>query len=236
MSAEFTPRVDDSNPDPRIACALLLDTSSSMSGNPIQQLNAGFEQFCDEIRNDDLACKRAEISVITFDSSARVDIPFTEGRYLQARHLTASGSTAMGAAINLALDELAAQKSAYKNAGLEYYRPWLFVLTDGAPTDGAVFNAAATRAKEVEAARGVTVFPIGVGPNADLIRLKELSARREPVRLDGLKFKEFFHWLSASLSAASQSGAHGSNDTDIAGKGTTEQIALPSPSGWAVAD
>lgn len=232
---EFTPQIDESNPDPRIACALLLDTSSSMGGAPIDQLNQGFAQFCDEIKNDDLACKRAEISVVTFDSSARVDIPFTEGRYLQPRQLRASGTTAMGAAINLALDELAAQKQAYKTAGLEYYRPWLFVLTDGAPTDGAVFSAAATRVKEAEAAKGLSVFAIGVGPHANLVKLKELSARRDPVTLDGLKFKEFFHWLSASLSAASQSGAHGSDDSAIAGKDATEQIALPTPTGWAVA-
>jgi uncharacterized protein YegL len=230
---EFTAPVDDTNPDPRIACALLLDTSGSMTGTPIDQLNQGFKQFCDEIKDDDLACKRAEISVITFDSTARVVIPFTEGRYLQPQHLQATGATAMGAAIDLALDELAAQKKAYKNAGLEYYRPWLFVLTDGAPTDGAVFSAAAARVKAAEAAKGVSVFGIGVGPNANLAKLKELSAKRVPLKLDGLKFKEFFHWLSASLSAASQSNNHGEDDTAIAGKDATEQVALPAPDGWA---
>jgi uncharacterized protein YegL len=234
MSTEFNPRLAD-NPDPRIACALLLDTSGSMAGAPIDQLNQGFAQFCDEIKDDDLACKRAEISVISFDSSARVDIPFTEGRYLQSRRLNAGGSTAMGAAINLALDELAAQKQAYKNAGLEYYRPWIFILTDGGPTDSAVFSAAAARLRQAEAAKGASVFPIGVGPNADLIKLKELSARRDPHKLDGLKFKEFFGWLSASLSAASQSGAHGADDSAIAGTDTTAQIALPPANGWAVA-
>ena len=141
----------------------------------------------------------------------------------------------MGAAINLALDEMEAQKQAYKSAGLEYYRPWLFVLSDGDPTDAAVFSSAATRLKEAEAANGVSVFAVGVGPNANLVKLKELSARRDPVKLDGLKFREFFHWLSASLSAASQSGAHGDDDWAIAGKDATEQIALPTPAGWVVA-
>ena len=235
MSVDFEPRVNPDNPDPRIACALLLDTSSSMTGNPIELLNKGFEQFCDEIKNDTLASKRAEISVITFDSVARVVIPFTEGRYLQPQHLSANGATAMGSAIDLALDELAAQKKAYKDAHLEYYRPWLFVLTDGAPTDHAQFSAAATRIKQAEAAKGVSVFAIGVGPHADLVKLKELSAKRDPVKLDGLKFAEFFQWLSASLSAASQSGGHGSNDSAIADKDATEQIALPTPTGWAVA-
>jgi uncharacterized protein YegL len=230
---EFTPRVNEDNPDPRIACTLLLDTSSSMSGEPIAQLNRGFELFCDEIKQDDLAKKRAEIAVITFDSTARVEIPFTEGRDLQSRHLTAGGTTAMGAALNLALDELAAQKQSYRQAGLEYYRPWLFILTDGEPTDGSVFNSAAARVKQAEAAKGVSVFAIGIGTGANLARLKELSDKRAPIMLEGLSFREFFSWLSASLSAASASNAFGSSDSGVAHAETTEQIPLPSPAGWA---
>jgi uncharacterized protein YegL len=232
---EFTPQVDESNPDPRIACALLLDTSSSMTGAPIDELNQGFEQFCKDIKDDDLACKRAEISVITFDAAARVVIPFTEGRYLQPQHFDASGTTAMGAAIDLALDELAAQKKAYKNAGLEYYRPWLFVLTDGAPTDGPVFMSAAARLRDAEAAKGVSVFAIGIGANADMGELGQLSASRAPATLEGVKFREFFHWLSASLSAASQSANHGADDSAIETKDSAEQVALPAPTGWATA-
>lgn len=231
---EFSPRVNEDNPDPRIACALLLDTSSSMSGEPIAELNRGFELFCDEIQQDDLAKKRAEITVITFDSTARVEIPFTEGRDLQPRHLSASGSTAMGAALNLALDELTAQKQAYRQAGLEYYRPWLFLMTDGAPTDTDTFKSAAARVRDAEAARGVSVFAIGIGASANMETLKELSRKREPIRLHGLSFREFFTWLSKSLSAASASNAFAASDAGVAQAETTQQIPLPSPSGWAV--
>lgn len=231
---EFSPRVNEDNPDPRIACTLLLDTSSSMAGSPIDQLNRGFELFCDEIKKDELAKKRAEIAVITFGGVARVEIPFTEGRDLQPRRLTANGGTPMGAALNLALDQLRDQKQAYKQSGLEYYRPWLFVLTDGEPTDSAIFTAAAARVKETEQARGVSVFAIGVGPGANLVRLKELCTARVPVKLDGLSFREFFSWLSASLSAASASNAFGSSDNSVAQAESTEQIHLP-PAGWATA-
>lgn len=229
---EFTPRVNEANPDPRIACALLLDTSGSMSGEPIGQLNRGFELFCEEIKSDELAKKRAEITVITFGGTARVEIPFTEGRDLQPRGLTASGGTPMGAALGIALDHLEQQKQAYRTAGLEYYRPWMFVLTDGAPTDGRAFTDAASRVREAEASRKVSVFAVGVGPSADLERLKELSAQRVPVRLDGLSFREFFSWLSASLGAASASNAFGSGDAGPAE--SAEQIPLP-PAGWAKA-
>lgn len=163
---EFYPRVNEANPDPRIACTLLLDTSSSMTGVPIDLLNRGFELFCDEIKKDELAKKRAEIAVITFGTTARIEIPFTEGRDIQPRRLTASGSTPLGAALNLALDQLQEQKEAYKQAGLEYYRPWLFVLTDGQPTDGPVFTVAASRVRDAEQIRGLSVFAIGVGESA----------------------------------------------------------------------
>ncbi|MFI6823117.1 VWA domain-containing protein [Micromonospora sp. NPDC050187] len=232
FALDLAPRVKNDNPDPRIACALLLDTSSSMAGEPIEQLNRGFQGFCDEIKKDELARKRAEIAVVTFGNVARVDVPFTEARDLDFRRLTASGATPMGGALNLALDMLAAQKQAYHLAGLEYYRPWLFVLTDGAPTDVDVFSTAVERLRQVEAARGVSVFPIGVGPYADLDQLGMLSTTRTPVTLHGLSFGEFFSWLSTSLAAASASNAFGSDDGSVAQAETTEQIPLP-PAGWA---
>jgi uncharacterized protein YegL len=231
---DFTPRVNEANPDPRIACALLLDTSSSMSGRPIEELNRGFERFCAEIGQDDLARKRAEIMVITFGGTARVEIPFTEGRHLEPRQLSASGSTPLGAALNLALDELARQKQGYKQAGLEYYRPWLFVLTDGSPTDGPEYAEAAARVRQAEADKAVSVFGVGVGPGANVTRLEELSAQRVPVMLEGLSFGEFFGWLSASLASASASAAFGGSDLALERAETTEQIALP-PAGWAKA-
>jgi uncharacterized protein YegL len=133
---------------------------------------------------------------------------------------------------DLALDQLDHQKQAYKEAGLEYYRPWLFVLTDGAPTDGQVFRTAAARVRQAEADRRVSVFGIGVGAGANLARLADLSEQRIPVMLDGLSFGEFFSWLSASLSAASASAAFGASDASVEQAEAPEQIPLP-PAGWA---
>jgi uncharacterized protein YegL len=231
---EFSPRVNENNPDPRIACVLLLDTSGSMGGEPIEQLNKGFEQFCREIKDDELAQKRAEICVITFGSVAQVSVPFTEGRDLEPAPLTAGGATPLGQALHIAMTQLTAQKAAYKEAGLEYYRPWLFVLTDGQPTDQAEFTSAAALVREAEAARKVSVFCIGIGPRANMDQLQTLSAKRTPVRLDGLSFREFFSWLSASLGAASASNAFGSSEAAVEQAEAAEQIPLP-PAGWAAA-
>src|SRR5262249_57102349 len=111
---------------------------------------------------------------------ACVEIPFTEGRDLQPRRLEAGGGTPMGAALDLALDQLDQQKQAYKEAGLEYYRPWMFVLTDGAPTDRDVFRTAAARVRQAEAERRVSVVGIGVGAAADTPPRARLFEPRAP--------------------------------------------------------
>jgi uncharacterized protein YegL len=202
-----------------------------MSGAPILALNAGFDALREALAEDPLARKRTEIAVITFGGSEQLAVPFTEGRDLAPTSFSANGGTPMGAALELGLDQLLARKQTYKDAGLEYFRPWLFVITDGAPTDTSQFTAAAARVREVEAQKGVTVFAVGV-EGADMSTLAQLSAVREPVSLDGLKFIELFQWLSASMSVVSQSSP-GVSDAQIASKEQDEQTALPVPRGWA---
>jgi uncharacterized protein YegL len=226
-------RTNSTNPNPRVACALLLDTSRSMGdrtvrgeSTAIDELNAGFAAFCRQIKTDDLAKKRAEISVITFGGEARVAIGFTEGRDLQPQTFKAAGATPMGHALHIAVDELTRQKQDYKHAGLLYYRPWLFIVTDGAATDvPEPFDSATRRVRELEAAKGVNVFAIGVGNHADFDQLSRLSDVRQPLRLKGLSFSEFFLWLSASMSAASTS------DGAAVSGGNDQSLSLP-PAAW----
>jgi len=218
------------NPDPRVACALLVDVSGSMSGAPIQELNKGYADFRDYLRDDELAASRAEVVVIAFDSTANVVVPLQEGRTLPPYTFVAGGSTSMGAAINKALDVIDARKREYKQGGVEYYRPWIIVFSDGAPTDGQVFEQAVTRLTDVQSRKGVTVFPIGIG-SADMATLGRLSTQRPAAKLNGVNFSAFFEWLSASMSAVSASQTSGSSDADIAAM--TEQVQLPDISGWA---
>lgn len=228
--SELIARVKSDNPDPRVACVLLLDTSGSMDGVPIEELNAGFDLFTREIKQDPLAKKRTEVTVITFGGVARVEIPFTEGRDLEPRTFVAGGSTPMGAALNLAMDEIQAQKDTYRAAGLEYFRPWLFIVSDGAPTDGETFGTAAARVHTAENAKQVSVFAVGVGDEADFPSLEVLSTTRKPARLKGYSFAEMFSWLSASMAVVSDSNTFGASDGDITQAG--EQLPLP-PVGWA---
>ncbi|WP_433733975.1 vWA domain-containing protein [Nocardia sp. CA-129566] len=229
--SELTIPLNEANPDPRVACIVLADVSGSMSGPPIAALEAGFEAFVHYVTTDDLARKRAEVAVITFGSYAEVTVPLQEARMLQPARFAINGSTNMAAGIDLAIDMIEERKLEYKAVGIQYFRPWLLLLTDGAPNpDG--FDAAVARLNAMEAANGVTVFAIGVGENVDYGQLKRLSQQRTPAPLAGLKFEEFFEWLSASLGNMASSSSFGKSDDQVAAN--SQQVAL-APIGWTSA-
>ena len=121
----------------------------------------------------------------------------------------------MGEGVAHALDLLEARKGDYKRAGVDYYQPWMVVMTDGAPTDD--ISAAAARIRSLVAEKKLTVFPIAIGEGANLDTLAKLSPTRPPLRLQGLNFREFFTWLSRSVSRVSQSTPGESVELDVAG-------------------
>jgi uncharacterized protein YegL len=212
-----------SNPTPRCACVLLLDTSSSMSGEPIQELVEGVNLFIEEIKEDDYAVSSVELCIITFGGSVTKHLDFQSvERVSEEIELHASGNTPMGGAIQEAIQLLEARKNEYKRNGVSYYQPWLVLMTDGAPTDGPIFESAAQNLKQLAEEKKVTVFGIGIGNRADLQQLSKCCpSNRPPKRLKGLKFKDFFQWLSQSLSKVSQSTPG------------TSGVSLPPPDGWA---
>lgn len=220
--------VNGENPDPRVMCIVLADVSGSMFGEPIAALEKGYSAFVDYVTHDDLARKRAEVAVITFGTHAEVRVPLQEGRTLEPVHFQAGGSTDMAAAINLAIDLIEQRKQEYKSSGIQYFRPWLVLFTDGGP-NLLGFDEAVTRLNSLESAKAVTVFPIGVGDSVDYDKLSQVSTVRAPAPLSGLKFEEFFEWLSASLGNMANSNGFGSDDREVANK--HEQVVLP-PIGW----
>lgn len=224
--------LNEANPDPRVACVVLADVSGSMQGEPIAALERGFAAFTHYLHNESLASKRVEVAVVTFGTVATVLVPMQEARTLAPVQFTAAGTTNMAAGINLALDILEDRKSAYKMAGLKYYRPWILILTDGKPNLDS-FDQAVARLNAAETARGVTVFAVGAGPRVDYQQLDRLSVQRGPAPLDGLKYEELFEWLSASLSNVSNSSDFGRDDQALASMG--DRVSLPSVSGWTSA-
>ncbi len=204
------------NPDPRCPVVLLLDKSGSMAGEPIAQLNAALRAFKAEVARDALTARRAEIAIVSF-GPVTADAAFDTVDHFSPPTLQPEGDTPMGRAIELGLDMLAARKQEYRDNGIAYFRPMVFLLTDGAPTDS--WQAAARRVREEEAAKRVAFFAVGV-EGADFATLARI-ATREPIKLPGLDFTSLFQWLSASLFAVSRSQP-----------GTA--VALPpTPRGWS---
>jgi uncharacterized protein YegL len=205
------------NPEPRCACVLLLDVSGSMQGAPIDALNAGLRAFAGDLQNDALARQRVEVAVVTFGGDVDVEQHFvTAGDYAPGT-LRAGGSTPMGEAINRAVDLVADRKQQYKANGVAYYRPWVFLITDGEPTDE--WRAAARRVQDAEEANALAFFAVGV-ENANLDVLQSIAVR-QPLKLRGLSFVELFVWLSQSQRQVSSSRPG-------------DQTALPPVEGWAV--
>jgi uncharacterized protein YegL len=217
MEEKYVLRQEDlvENPTSRVPICLVLDVSGSMSGAPIDELNKGVRLFFDAIKLDEVAQYAAEICIVTFGNSVEKKIDFMSIERQDIPILYASGSTPMGAGVKLGLDLLEARKEDYKRAGVDYYQPWMVVMTDGEPTDD-ISNAAA-RIKELVAAKKLTVFPIAIGDSANLPTLAKLSPTRPPLRLKGLNFREFFTWLSRSVSRVSQSMPGESVELDVAG-------------------
>jgi uncharacterized protein YegL len=189
------------NPEPRCACILLLDTSGSMQGAPIAQLNMGLKSFKDELAADPLAAKRVEVAVLTFGDSTQLVADFSDAETFQPPHLTAAGLTPMGAAIWDALGRLASRKELYRNNGIAYYRPWVFLITDGEPTDE--YAGAAQQVRDGEARGAFSFYAVGVN-DANMQKLAEIApTSRPPVKLDGLRFRDLFVWLSKSMRTVS---------------------------------
>jgi uncharacterized protein YegL len=204
------------NPEPRCPVVLLLDTSGSMQGDPITELNSGVKELENDLKGDHLASLRVEVAIVTFGGEvSALDVragtgmvPFDAAQafvtvdQFSAPALFAGGETPMGEAVQRALVLIRDRKDVYKQNDIDYYRPWLFLITDGEPTDLG-WEAAADQARQEEDRKGVMVFPVGV-QGANLTKLGRFS-NRQPVLLNGLDFREMFKWVSKSLSAVGAS-------------------------------
>ena len=168
-------------------------------------------------RDEVIGRSTADLGVITAGSPVREVMPFTTVSSLQqVAPLTADGTTPLGTAVSLALRRLDERKSEYKRNGVAYYQPWLVIISDGSPTDA--WQAAAQSACDLSRQRKLVVLPVGV-TGADLAVLGQFSSK-PALPLAGLKFREFFLWLSASMSRVSDSNS------------TSASVSLPKTNSW----
>jgi uncharacterized protein YegL len=207
------------NQEPRCPVMLLLDTSGSMTGPRIDQLNAGIATFKQEILQDPLASLRVEVGIVTFGNVAWVVQDFTTVDKLALPYLSADGGTPMGQAIELGLKQVESRKAQYKNSAIPYYQPWIFLITDGSPNDS--WQSAARQVREAAENKKISFFAVGVeGANMNILR-QIAPPSRPPVMLEGLKFNELFKWLSSSVRSVSNS------------KVSSGMVELSPINGWA---
>ena len=190
-----------------------------MAGAPIDALNEGIRAFKDDLSKDALAARRVEVALVAFHNEIVVHNDFSTIDNFDPPELVADGLTHMGSAVLKALDMITARKTLYKTNGISYFRPWVFLITDGEPQgeDPSIFEEAARRVHDDENNKRVACFGVAVG-GANIANLGRLCVRT-PVHLKGLNFVEMFVWLSKSAGA-------------VAASKVDEMVALP-PAGWA---
>src|SRR3569623_189642 len=147
------------NPEPRCPCLLLLDTSGSMSGDKIRQLSDGLATFKEELSKDSLAMKRVELALVSF-GPVQVLADFHTPDTFYPPELEAQGDTPMGQAIERGLELLRQRKVTYRANGIASYRAWVFLITEGEPTDSVV--TATRMIKEGEDAKSFSFYSVAV--------------------------------------------------------------------------
>lgn len=240
----------ENNPSARVPVCLCLDVSYSMgqiianegrrTGETIfrdgeewgiveggttlmDRLKEGLEKFYSAIFSDRITKYSADIAIITFGDNPDVVQEFQtleEGQVVP--ELKLSGDTAMGAALNMALDMLEQRKEKYRTVGVDYWQPWLIIMTDGKPQDpndpeGIELKRAARRATEMVKNKKLTVFPIGVNEKADRFALESVSPVFKPLKLINANFSEFFVWLAKSVEQTANSSIGESIKLDVEG-------------------
>lgn len=238
------------NPDARCACVLLLDTSGSMAiptvpvedlgekldvvdgiqtyakkgtGEvpiPIKELNDGIKTFKVALENNSLTSRRVETAIVSYNTDIELVQDFATVSGFTPPELEARGATSTATAVNFALDLIEERKQVYRAMGVHHYRPWIFLISDGASTDSAQqMQEASERVHRAEESKQLSFFCVGVqGANMD--ELRRIAPHRT-ASLRGLAFEEFFLWLSNSLTTVSSSRV----EDDI-------QLSADGMSGW----
>lgn len=201
---------EPSNFEQKCLCVLVLDTSGSMSwpssNPPIAQLNAGLQRFQEELLKDEVTRDRLEVAIVTFDD----EVNTVQGPELLTDFtmptLQTAGCTAMIDGISEAIDIVTYRKQYYKSHGIPYYRPWIVMMTDGEPDRNQDVAGMAQRIADANNRKEFVFMAVGVGNDVNEFVLQQLSTSSfPPMKMQAVKFCEFFTWLSNSMSTISNS-------------------------------
>lgn len=220
------------NPTTRIPVCLCLDTSSSMleiiggtyrdlgrtefrdgklynivegGETKLDRLTEGVNIFYQAIKDDEIARYSCEISLVTFDDFAQVKEGFQTVEHKEKPNFETGDNTQLGSGVLKAIEVLEQRKKEYANSGVDYFQPWLVIMSDGNPTDQSSVIVAQQRTKQLEANKKLVIFSVGIGDDANLDVLSGFSNTKRALPLKDMNFKKFFEWLSKSVSAVSKS-------------------------------
>lgn len=185
----------------RLPVYLVLDTSGSMSGEPIEQVSAGVRAVVDDLRSDPQALETAVLSVITFSCSAQQVCPLTELLTFQPPVLDADGSTNLAEALNVLQQSMNRDLIKGSMTKKGDYRPLIFIFTDGRPDAGWEPGADSLKRQKV-----ANIIACAAGPDADPQMLKRLT--ETVIKIDSMQpaaLKQFFKFVSSTIKITSQS-------------------------------
>ena len=193
---------------------LLLDTSGSMHGEPIEAVKNGVDMLVSTLLSDPYALETAYLSVITFDSAAQQLVPLK----FQAPQLQAAGCTALGGALALLAQRIDTEVTTTTAEQKGDWRPLVFIMTDGKPTDDLQFGLEQFRQRKTG-----MVVACAAGQGADTATLQQITPNVvQLATADSGTIKAFFKWVSASISTSSKA-------VENAAKETTSFSELPPP-------
>lgn len=178
---------------------LLLDTSGSMNGEPIEAVKNGVQIMINSLRQNPQAIETAFISIITFDSSARQIVPLTDLASFQVADIKAGGTTALGEALQLVsscIDREVAKTTTEQKGD---WKPLVFIMTDGIPTDNWQSGLAAFKQRKV-----AYTVACAAGSGADTTVLKQITENVLSLdTTDSQSIARFFTWVTASIGVTS---------------------------------
>ena len=209
----------DENFEQKCLCVLVLDTSYSMDDGSIDEVNAGLKRFQDELLKDKTTRDRLEVAIVTFDSDVKTIQQPALLTDFSMPTLECNGSTCMIDGISEAIDIVENRKQYYKSHGIPYYRPWIVMMTDGYPDSDQDVDGMSSRIKDAHQHKEFVFMGVGVGDSISEDVLKQLAQSDfPPMKMQAVKFCEFFTWLSNSMSGVSNS--------------TGTDVTIPNPTEW----
>lgn len=187
--------------EPHMALLFLLDTSGSMAGMPIEELNNGINRFKQQVCQDEKTKAILDVAIIEFNSNWKVLQDFVPVQYMETQSLEARGSTYMKDALDKAIQMVDERSRFYRRSGTEPYKPWIVLISDGEPFDNP--EELESKINEMVSKEKLAFWSLSV-PGANNELLHKLSGKRV-LNLDDYDFKGFFDWVNKSMRAVSTS-------------------------------